>query len=647
MITNFKVLSCWGYITSPCLLLSYDDVSYVFQCPEGTQRAFLEDSTRLSKLSCVFLTSLHWYAVGGLPGFSLTVTDAVERCILKAIGIETTAITFASLALGMGRRKMPIPVMDYIHIDTTSTQSYNVILSQSMLNKTPQYIDDHISLWALPTSSAKRHVSLVIKTAQQLGKFHKDKAMSLGVKPGPLYGKLQKGESVSVTLDNGEESVILPDQVSDPPVPSDVILVLDCDADWLCCLPDVSPPSSCRYTAVFHVSHPSVLSHDKYQSLVSNIKADHHVYCVSPMAALRAPTRAAEILHSVDAQHVLIPPLMAPCPISDVIPVSNQRHPGTNICLHPPKMRGISVPDTPNITPDNCVPSRNNLKSNVGITCLGTGAAMPSKYRNVSSALLNIGSGYVLLDCGEGTLSQLMWAMRGDDDILRHLRCIWISHSHADHWMGVPRFIEEIRALNLRSNDGCQRLVVIAPTIVNRFLEGYCGSDVCRYVASSIVTESDRKDLDLDLLISVPVDHNADSMGLILAGHTSSYRWMMAYTGDCCPSHDFVVTGNNVVTSFKPSPSKSLLIHEATFDDGMEAEASVKHHSTQSQAVKQAEDMGVNTLLLTHFSQRYPKTVEFNGKHDVTVVLAYDFLTFSLGETPSMDTSVISKLFES
>jgi ribonuclease Z len=107
---------------------------------------------------------------------------------------------------------------------------------------------------------------------------------------------------------------------------------------------------------------------------------------------------------------------------------------------------------------------------------LGTGSAMPSKYRNVSGMMLfNVETraavssqsacyGHVLLDCGEGTYGQ-MWnvcksmalesAPKTQKTELRHLenglsvlnnvlkaiQVVWISHKHADHLLGLPQVL--------------------------------------------------------------------------------------------------------------------------------------------------------------------------------------------------------------
>ena len=76
------------------------------------------------------------------------------------------------------------------------------------------------------------------------------------------------------------------------------------------------------------------------------------------------------------------------------------------------------------------------------VVFLGTGAAMPSKYRNVTSIYINrFARGGMLLDCGEGTLGQLTrrFGRAKVKDIVCSLACVWVSHIHADHHAGLSR----------------------------------------------------------------------------------------------------------------------------------------------------------------------------------------------------------------
>lgn len=82
----------------------------------------------------------------------------------------------------------------------------------------------------------------------------------------------------------------------------------------------------------------------------------------------------------------------------------------------------------------------------ITVTTLGTGSAIPSKYRNVSATHLDIpGLGGILLDCGEGSLGQLRrrFGPEGSRRILEELRMIYISHMHADHHLGLQAILRE------------------------------------------------------------------------------------------------------------------------------------------------------------------------------------------------------------
>ena len=95
---------------------------------------------------------------------------------------------------------------------------------------------------------------------------------------------------------------------------------------------------------------------------------------------------------------------------------------------------------------------------NVQVITLGTGSSIPSKYRNgkynvfdlyhklnhcilVSATMVKLpdNQGSIMLDAGEGTYGQMMRRFGEDkvDDELKNLRCIFVSHLHADHHLGV------------------------------------------------------------------------------------------------------------------------------------------------------------------------------------------------------------------
>ena len=68
------------------------------------------------------------------------------------------------------------------------------------------------------------------------------------------------------------------------------------------------------------------------------------------------------------------------------------------------------------------------------------------------------------------------------------------------------------------------------------------------------------------------------------------------------------------------------MIHESTFSDDLASSAAEKRHSTMGQAIKTGEQGGAKYVVLTHFSQRYPKLPVFEGNKNVA--FAFDYLSF-------------------
>jgi glyoxylase-like metal-dependent hydrolase (beta-lactamase superfamily II) len=103
-------------------------------------------------------------------------------------------------------------------------------------------------------------------------------------------------------------------------------------------------------------------------------------------------------------------------------------------------------------------------------TFLGTGAMLPSRYRNVPGILIHCRSGFVALDVGEGFAGQLRrkFGMENTDFILRNLLCIWISHVHGDHHFGLYQLLQARAELC----DGAVPLIYNSPIARHMELSG-------------------------------------------------------------------------------------------------------------------------------------------------------------------------------
>lgn len=275
------------------------------------------------------------------------------------------------------------------------------------------------------------------------------------------------------------------------------------------------------------------------------------------------------------------------------------------------------------------------------ITPLGTGSAIPSKYRNVSSTLIRVpGIGSYLLDCGENTLGQLRRAYGYEETkkILAELRCVFISHMHADHHLGTMSVIDAWQ----KAAPSTSTLAISCTNYMRRFIEEYSQVQPVDFSRVKFYGDShsdtnyeytfpDGDATGLRCLERVRVEHCKSAHAGIL---TWSSGLKIAYSGDCRPSFAFA----------KKAKGASLLVHEATFEDDKGGDAMAKKHSTMAEALSVADKMEARRVLLTHFSQRYAKIVaeekaeveEVQGKEPEpgsrVVLNAFDQMRVRLGD---------------
>lgn len=268
--------------------------------------------------------------------------------------------------------------------------------------------------------------------------------------------------------------------------------------------------------------------------------------------------------------------------------------------------------------------SRNAESSDVGdveIITLGTGSALPSKYRNVSANLISIpGYGHMLLDSGESTANQLARTFSPADlvEMYQNLRVLYISHLHADHHLGTPYVLKNWYLANHEIGFKNGNLFLLAPTKYLNFLEEYSqiedfGLQYIKFIPNEhfLTNEATKPQLrpeqqsrikeilstnHLSKIETAPAVHCRDSFTVAFT-FSDPTGLKIAYSGDTRPTSAFVKIGKDA----------TVLIHEATFDDELAYEAQAKRHCTTSEAITAGRNMRAKNLLLTHFSQRYPK----------------------------------------
>ncbi|KAL2022556.1 hypothetical protein VTK56DRAFT_5163 [Thermocarpiscus australiensis] len=568
------------------------------------------------------------------------------------------------------------------------------------------------------TRPSKQSMCYIVKTHPRRGKFDVKAATSYGVAKTD-FKKLTAGETVT-----GKDGVaVTPQMVLGPAIEGHGFAIADVGApdlvDGLLSRPEWSNAEIMQGIDAMYWIFPEAVSDTDISKVVDFMKAHSsikHIVLgteVSPnIVAQESATAQLIQMHRIDPDRFPLPIFDNEPPsrhASALASVAEVGRPGAVFQIAPK----VSFP-TDSIVPlmDTALPirelasqgqhildladaarkkiaepaflseveeSQKNLpRPDVEIIPLGTGSALPSKYRNVSATLIRVpGWGSYLLDCGENTLGQLRrcFGYEGADGVLMDLRAICISHAHADHHLGTIGVLARWRELNVGPHD--LSIAIVAAPKYQEFLREYDsvqhlnprgrprrvvpvtlhspaggrpipGTTLAASFPPWLNDTTDRDSLRLPRIDACFVDHCYEAAALVLTFPDSGLK--IAYSGDCRPSDAFARLGRGA----------HLLVHECTFEDELAGDALAKKHCTLSEALGVGRKMGARRILLTHFSQRYPKLPvvneeaalfageggngngngnwngNFKGKgqqqRDVEVLFAFDMMRVKLGE---------------
>lgn len=268
------------------------------------------------------------------------------------------------------------------------------------------------------------------------------------------------------------------------------------------------------------------------------------------------------------------------------------------------------------------------------VVFLGTSGSMPTAKRALPATLVRRGGDRLLFDCSEGTQRQLL---RSDVGLVE-LEEIFLTHYHADHYLGLPGMLKTFALrgreipLTIYGPAGLGDLLGALRRIFGRLtyqvtpvevqagerlerdgyrIEAFAVDHGMNAVGYAIV-ESERPgrfDVDLADSLGVPdgrergvlqrgdsvtlddgrVVNPADVLGAPRAGRK------VVLTGDTAPAASVV----------EAATGADLLVHEATFLVDERARARETFHSTAGEAALVAQEAGAKLLALTHVSTRY------------------------------------------
>jgi ribonuclease Z len=263
----------------------------------------------------------------------------------------------------------------------------------------------------------------------------------------------------------------------------------------------------------------------------------------------------------------------------------------------------------------------------------GTSGSVPTAQRSPSALLVRRGSERLLFDCAEGTQRQMLRSTVG----LVELREVFLTHYHADHYLGLPGMLKTF-ALRGREVD----LTVYGPPgLVDLFgaLKRIFGrltyrlelvelrpGDVLERDGYNLVTFAPSHGVSaigfalvegprpgrFDVEAADALEVEPQQRGLLQRGESVELSDGRVVTPDAVlgpprPGRKVVLAGDTA-----PSPvvleaarDAEVLVHEATFLDEERERAQETAHSTALEAAELARDAEVSLLALTHLSNRY------------------------------------------
>jgi ribonuclease Z len=508
-------------------------------------------------------------------------------------------------------------------------------------------------------------MSYIVQGYPQRGKFNPKKAMALGVPKGPSFSSLTAGNSV--TLENG--TIVTPDMVLGPTKPGRGIAIVELPSKTFLANLVSRPEWTSEHirsgiAAICWILGEGVAHQSLFKEFIESMPDVEHIISSMDVCpnylALDSSAASAVRLSQISKSYFPVPhhdnvkvPQLYPKYRSKPksLPDFTAADRGLKIEVEPaflvskdevPPLLNTAevVQNVPQavqqyarlarkmVATETNEPNRPGSAGrgvasdfNPEIITLGTGSALPSKYRNVSATLLRTEEyGNFLFDCGENTLGQLRRVFDPPTlrHVLRNLRFIWLSHLHADHHLGTisvlnsqkVAFFEERRHQRETQIAGPldprQRVVVASGSKMLKFLEDYKSIEtleniqplLCEpYQVPTMVGEKStflREQLGIQYIHTREVEHCLGAQAISL---TFANGFKFSYSGDCRPSDQFAASGKG----------SDVLVHEATFDDDMLGDALAKKHSTTREALGVAAKMEAKNVILTHFSQRYQK----------------------------------------
>ncbi|GFS03789.1 zinc phosphodiesterase ELAC protein 2 [Elysia marginata] len=700
---NIVVIGTGGPGTSHSLLVTTETTRYMFNCGEGTQRlAAMSKGLRaaafakLSGLENIFITHKSWENTGGLLGLSMTLESQLNpeskvymakkaegppqkpTCTARPAQITIHGPPGVEKIALMARKFSESANLDIVKSEGTFSDAalsvhavpfYNDSKEVRQVQETePVTKKFKKNEQTLPETSVA--YAYICQPKPALGKINVEKCLDAGITIGPMVGKLQRGETV--TLENG--TVVRPEQVLDAVCTERrPFLIIECPSlsfmPSLSANSDISPRMTSSgedsFALVVHMSSEKVFRSEEYQEWMSRFSGTtkHLVLNRSAEEADLIRVRTHQAMLNLVSQDIfpILPSASARLPNgtkdisseSTVFATSGMHYVyrGKDLgfqfssdefdhaetqksCLNDNELREQLEALNQSQTTSSPAEKNGTHSRFPTVVFLGTGSSEPNRIRGQSCIVVELSADTVIiLDCGEDSFGQLHRFYGGEEAkrILQKVKAIFVSHMHGDHHLGLFTLLKERKNAFAVDNIPFSPVFLLSPIQMRRWLRFYHHemeslSHLLRFVKHqtdmktfadnfnlpTATVEDVKQKLQLEEYEAVAVDHCKNAFGVVFKHKTGC---KMVYSGDTRPCDNLVEAGMDC----------DILIHEATHEDALIAHAKASKHSTFSEAMDVGRRMKAKHVILTHFSQRYPHMVPlFDMQLPENVGIAFD-----------------------
>lgn len=272
------------------------------------------------------------------------------------------------------------------------------------------------------------------------------------------------------------------------------------------------------------------------------------------------------------------------------------------------------------------------------LTILGTSSALPTSNRYPTAQVLNVRGRFFLIDCGEGTQTQMRKYKIGFSKI-NH---IFISHLHGDHIFGLIGLISTFALLGRTGDLHLHAHSEIQDYLLPQIKFLYPENIPFRIVYHPLNFRKEQKIYE-DKCVSIfsfPLDHRIATCGFrfeekpalpnLIPAKIQEYNIPIRERQRIKEGADFTTSDGQTIPHSQLTVNKhkartyafcsdtrynesyidsvrnvNLLYHEATFARDNQALAQTTYHSTGEDAARVALEANAGHLIIGHFSARY------------------------------------------